>query len=74
MISLIFFIISLNCYDYAVHIRVSTDRQTVDNQRFEIERFCLKNDLAVGQWIEEIISGSKSPEKRLLGSLKLMPQ
>jgi DNA invertase Pin-like site-specific DNA recombinase len=51
------------------YIRVSTDRQTVDNQRFEIERFCLKNDIKVGQWIEETISGTKSPEKRLLGPL-----
>jgi DNA invertase Pin-like site-specific DNA recombinase len=51
------------------YIRVSTDRQTVDNQRFEIERFCTKNGLTVGQWIEETISGTKSPEKRLLGSL-----
>jgi len=51
------------------YIRVSTDRQTVDNQRFEIERFCLKNNLKVEQWIEETISGTKLPEKRLLGSL-----
>jgi DNA invertase Pin-like site-specific DNA recombinase len=51
------------------YIRVSTDRQTVDNQRFEIERFCLKNSLTVERWIEETISGTKSPEKRLLGSL-----
>ncbi|MDR1219789.1 MAG: master DNA invertase Mpi family serine-type recombinase [Treponema sp.] len=51
------------------YIRVSTDRQTVDNQRFEIERFCTKNGLAVERWIEETISGTKSPEKRLLGSL-----
>jgi DNA invertase Pin-like site-specific DNA recombinase len=51
------------------YIRVSTDRQTVDNQRFEIERFCIKNNLTVEQWIEETISGTKSPEKRLLGSL-----
>jgi len=51
------------------YIRVSTDKQTVDNQRFEIERFCSNNDIEVEQWIEETISGSKSPEKRLLGSL-----
>ena len=51
------------------YIRVSTDKQTVDNQRFEIERFCSKNNLKIEQWIEETISGSKSPEKRLLGSL-----
>jgi DNA invertase Pin-like site-specific DNA recombinase len=51
------------------YIRVSTDRQTVDNQRFEIERFCLKNNVKIEQWIEETISGTKLPEKRLLGSL-----
>jgi DNA invertase Pin-like site-specific DNA recombinase len=51
------------------YLRVSTDKQTVDNQRFEIERFCIKNDIRVEQWIEETISGTKLPEKRLLGSL-----
>jgi len=51
------------------YIRVSTDKQTVENQRFEIEQFCLKQDLKIERWIEETISGTKSPEKRLLGSL-----
>jgi len=51
------------------YIRVSTDKQTVDNQRFEIERFCLKNNIEIEEWIEETISGTKLPEKRLLGSL-----
>jgi DNA invertase Pin-like site-specific DNA recombinase len=51
------------------YIRVSTDKQTVENQRFEIERFCSKNKLKIEQWIEETISGTKSPEKRLLGPL-----
>jgi DNA invertase Pin-like site-specific DNA recombinase len=51
------------------YIRVSTDRQTVDNQRFEIERFCSKNNLKIEQWIEETISGTKTPDKRLLGPL-----
>jgi len=51
------------------YIRVSTDRQTVDNQRFEIEKYCSKNNIEIHQWIEETISGTKSPEKRLLGSL-----
>ena len=53
------------------YIRVSTDKQTVENQRFEIEHFCLKNELKIEQWIEETISGTKLPEKRLLGSLLL---
>jgi len=51
------------------YIRVSTDKQAVDNQRFEIERFCSKSNIKIGQWIEETISGTKSPEKRLLGQL-----
>jgi len=51
------------------YIRISTDRQTVENQRFEIEQFCLRNNIKIEQWIEETISGSKTPDKRLLGSL-----
>ena len=51
------------------YVRVSTDRQTVDNQRFEIENFCSKNNFKIEQWIEETISGTTSPEKRLLGFL-----
>ena len=51
------------------YVRVSTDKQTVDNQRFEIEQFCSKQNLKIERWIEETISGTKSPEKRLLGSL-----
>ena len=51
------------------YIRVSTDKQTVENQRFEIERFCSINNIAVDSWIEETISGVRVPEKRLLGNL-----
>ncbi|MCL2197123.1 MAG: master DNA invertase Mpi family serine-type recombinase [Treponema sp.] len=51
------------------YIRVSTDKQSVDNQRFEIERFCTHNDLSIDRWIEETRSGVQLPEKRLLGSL-----
>jgi DNA invertase Pin-like site-specific DNA recombinase len=51
------------------YIRISTDKQTVENQRFEITRFCTENNLQIDEWIEETISGSKTPDKRLLGSL-----
>ena len=51
------------------YIRVSTDKQTVENQRFEIENFCKRKNIAVEQWIEETISGTKEPEKRALGKL-----
>jgi DNA invertase Pin-like site-specific DNA recombinase len=51
------------------YIRVSTDKQTVENQRFEIIRFCKSEKLKIDKWIEEKISGTKAPEKRRLGSL-----
>jgi DNA invertase Pin-like site-specific DNA recombinase len=51
------------------YIRVSTDRQSVENQRFEIDRFCKKNAMVVDQWIEETISGAKRFQDRKLGKL-----
>jgi DNA invertase Pin-like site-specific DNA recombinase len=51
------------------YIRVSTDKQSVDNQRFEINRFCERNVLVVGKWVEESISGIKSVCDRELGRM-----
>lgn len=51
------------------YIRVSTDRQTVENQRFEIKRFCKENNLQVDKWIAETTSGAKAVDKRRLGKL-----
>lgn len=51
------------------YIRVSSDKQTVENQRFEINRFCEVNRLKIDGWIEETISGTKSYSKRQLGVL-----
>lgn len=51
------------------YIRVSTDKQTVENQRFEINQFCQKHQVIVDKWIEETISGSKSLQERKLGKL-----
>jgi DNA invertase Pin-like site-specific DNA recombinase len=56
------------------YIRVSTDKQTVENQRFEITRFCKSEKLKIEKWIEEKISGTKSPDKRQLGSLLKIAQ
>ena len=49
------------------YIRVSTDKQSVENQRFEITRFCEREGISINCWIEETISGTKEPEKRKLG-------
>ena len=51
------------------YIRVSSDKQTVENQRFEINKFCEKNKLKIDDWIEETISGTKNYTKRQLGHL-----
>jgi DNA invertase Pin-like site-specific DNA recombinase len=51
------------------YVRVSTDKQTVENQRFEINRFCKRQGMKVGSWIEETISGTTDVNKRKLGVL-----
>ena len=51
------------------YIRVSSDKQTVENQRFEIENFAKQNGFKIDGWIEETISGMKSYDKRQLGKL-----
>lgn len=51
------------------YIRVSSDKQTVENQRFEINNFCANEGFAIDGWIEETISGTKAYDKRELGKL-----
>ncbi len=51
------------------YIRVSTNKQTTENQRWEIEKYCAKNNLIVDKWIEETISATKDIKKRKLGKL-----
>ena len=51
------------------YVRVSTDKQTVENQRFEIEKFVQKENKKIDRWIDETISGTVAVEKRKLGSL-----
>jgi DNA invertase Pin-like site-specific DNA recombinase len=51
------------------YIRVSSDKQTIENQRFEINNFCEREKLNIDGWIEETISGTKSYNRRELGKL-----
>lgn len=51
------------------YIRVSTDKQTTENQRFEILKFADEKRLVVDEWEEETISGMKPLEERKLGAL-----
>ena len=51
------------------YIGVSTDKQTVENQRFEINNFLKLQNLNADSWIQETISGTKNYDKRQLGKL-----
>lgn len=51
------------------YIRVSGDKQTVENQRFEIAKFCKSGNIEIDGWIEETVSGTRNYEKRQLGKL-----
>src|SRR5438270_8787953 len=51
------------------YIRVSTDRQTTEHQRFEILKFASEKRLQVDQWVEETISATKHLADRQLGQL-----
>jgi len=51
------------------YIRVSSDKQTVENQRYEIRCFCEKEGLHIDGWIEETVSGTRNYNKRELGIL-----
>lgn len=51
------------------YVRVSTNRQDVDNQKFEIMKYAEAHGFVVDEWIEETISGTKDPNKRKLGKI-----
>lgn len=51
------------------YIRVSTDRQSVENQRFEILKATSAKRQHVDEWIEETISGTKAASDRKLGEV-----
>lgn len=51
------------------YIRVSTDKQTVENQRFEIAKFAKSRNMKVEQWTEETVSGTRKANERMLGNL-----
>lgn len=51
------------------YIRISTDKQSAENQRFEIKRFASQNSIIIDCWIAETISSTKNLQKRKLGAL-----
>jgi DNA invertase Pin-like site-specific DNA recombinase len=51
------------------YIRVSSDKQTTENQHFEITNYSKAKELPVDEWIEETISATKKLSDRKFGSL-----
>ena len=51
------------------YIRVSTDKQTTENQRFELLKYAAEKKLHIDRWIEETVSATRQLSHRKLGSL-----
>ncbi len=49
------------------YLRVSSDKKSVENQRYEILKFADKRKLLIDHWIEETVSGTRKIHKRKLG-------
>ncbi len=51
------------------YIRVSSNKQTCEHQKYEIEQFAQQNHIIVDKWVMETISSRKALNKRKLGQL-----
>jgi putative DNA-invertase from lambdoid prophage Rac len=51
------------------YIRVSTDKQTTENQRFELLKYADEKKLHIDRWIEETVSSTRRLSDRKLGRL-----
>jgi len=51
------------------YIRVSTDKQNVENQRFEILKYADSKKIRIDAWVEETVSGTKNFKDRKLGEV-----
>lgn len=51
------------------YIRVSSNKQTLEHQRFEIENFVRREGIKIDKWVEEKISSRKALKNRKLGTL-----
>ena len=51
------------------YIRVSSKKQTLEHQHYEINQFAKNNNFSIDKWVEEKISSRKPLNKRQLGQL-----
>lgn len=51
------------------YVRVSTNKQDLENQRHEIERYCSAHSMTVDEWDEDIASGTTQVKDRRAGAM-----
>ena len=51
------------------YIRVSTEKQSTEVQRYEIKKYCDYQNMKIDAWINETISGAKDIKKRKINSM-----
>ncbi len=51
------------------YLRVSTERQHLENQKDEISRYATAKNITVDRWVTEVISGKTDRSRRKLGLL-----
>ena len=51
------------------YVRVSTDKQTTENQRYEILKFADRKSINIDEWVNETASGTEKVSDRVLGQL-----
>ncbi len=51
------------------YIRVSSEKQTLANQKFEIKNYAKERNILINEWIEETISSTKKLDDRKFGKL-----
>src|SRR6266702_5622370 len=51
------------------YVRISKDKQTTENQRFEILKFADEKRLQIHEWVDETVTGVKKARLRKLGPL-----
>jgi DNA invertase Pin-like site-specific DNA recombinase len=51
------------------YIRVSSEKQTLANQKFEITKYSEEKRITIDLWIEEVISSTKKLDERKFGKL-----
>ena len=51
------------------YLRISTEKQHLENQRDEIQRYADHNNIVIDLWISEVVSGRKQASGRKLGRM-----